>query len=340
MYRRILTVASIVIFVGSPFVFLNSLVKADVGKVQNVSLTGTIEGIDVRWDEQGNSLYWIAYQAVGRSTFADSWAYMSTGASPHLIRHLAGGYEYRVFVRGCIASECSEWVGGGTTWTEKPQTPTYTVVQEPTPTPTVTPRPNPTPHIVTATPTTTPTPQPATLMLSCPVRLNGEAHPTGREISEGTAKNFDVSFRNPDKSEWTYGVKIAEKKHTQAGTYLGIHFIVTESGEWQLHLDPEFKSYIATSVVDSGYFDQHGISFNYSSGALNTITFYARTYDEPYRFYMNGVEVPVKLPKWYAGSWPEHFTSAEYSPTRKYFLRTLTGRVEYTNLCMRNAFIR
>ena len=53
---------------------------------------------------------------------ADSWAYMWTQGkvSTHLIRHLAGGYEYRVYVRSCSTTQCnSAWAYGGTVWTEE-----------------------------------------------------------------------------------------------------------------------------------------------------------------------------------------------------------------------------
>ena len=314
---------------------------------QNVTLSGTTEGIDVRWnippgsDEVAN--YQIAYQAMERQ-LADSWAFMWTQGkiSTHLIRHLAGGYEYRVYVRSCSETQCnSEWAYGGTVWTQKPRSLTYNPVPTATPIPTATatPVPTPTPRIVivTATPTVTPTPQPVELMLSCPVRRQGEV--SGRqEISEGTAKNFEISFRNPTKASWSYGIKIAESKHTRNLTYHGFAFMVTESGEWQIHLDPEFLTFLAASITNSGYFDQHGIPFNYEQGGLNTLTFYARRYDAPYRFFVNGVEVPVTMPEKYAGPWKESFKSAEYSPTRKYFLRASVGGTEYTNFCMRGAF--
>ena len=124
---------------------------------QNVTLSGTTEGIDVRWniapgsDEVVN--YQIAYQAMQRQR-ADSWAFMWTQGktSTHLIRHLAGGYEYRVYVRSCSTTQCnSEWAYGGTVSTEKPRSVTYN------PVPTATPIPTPTP---TATPTPTPNPYP------------------------------------------------------------------------------------------------------------------------------------------------------------------------------------
>ena len=124
---------------------------------QNVTLSGTTEGIDVRWniapgsDEVVN--YQIAYQAMQRPR-ADSWAFMWTQGktSTHLIRHLAGGYEYRAYVRSCSETQCnSEWAYGGTVWTEKPRSVAYN------PVPTATPIPTPTP---TATPTPTPNPYP------------------------------------------------------------------------------------------------------------------------------------------------------------------------------------
>ena len=98
---------------------------------QNVTLSGVTEGIDVRWtippgsDEVVN--YQIAYQAMQRQ-MADSWAFMWTQGkiSTHLIRHLAGGYEYRVYVRSCSTQCNSEWAYGGTVWTQKPRSVTYT----------------------------------------------------------------------------------------------------------------------------------------------------------------------------------------------------------------------
>ena len=130
---------------------------------QNVTLLGVTEGIDVRWDIPSGSdevvNYQIAYQAMQRQR-ADSWAFMWTQGkvSTHLIRHLAGGYEYRVYVRSCSETQCiSAWAYGGTVWTEKPRSVTYNPVPTatPTPLPTLTPTPTPTP---TATPTFTPTP--------------------------------------------------------------------------------------------------------------------------------------------------------------------------------------
>ena len=125
---------------------------------QNVTLSGTTEGIDVRWnippgsDEVAN--YQIAYQATERQR-ADSWTYMWTQGktSTHLIRHLAGGYEYRVYVRSCSTQCNSEWAYAGTVRTQKPNSPTPKL----TPVPTSTPIPTPTPT-ATPVPTTTPTP--------------------------------------------------------------------------------------------------------------------------------------------------------------------------------------
>ena len=116
---------------------------------QNVTLSGTTEGIDVRWnippgsDEVAN--YQIAYQATERQR-ADSWTYMWTQGktSTHLIRHLAGGYEYRVYVRSCSTQCNSEWAYGGTVWTQKPNSPTPKLTPVPTSTPIPTPTPQPT----------------------------------------------------------------------------------------------------------------------------------------------------------------------------------------------------
>ena len=64
--------------------------------------------------------YQIAYQAMQRQR-DDSWAFMWTQGktSIHLIRHLAGGYEYQVYVRSCSTLCNSEWTYGGTTWTKE-----------------------------------------------------------------------------------------------------------------------------------------------------------------------------------------------------------------------------
>ena len=133
---------------------------------ESVTLSGTTEGIDVRWDTPPGSdevvNYQIAYQAMQRPR-ADSWAFMWTQGktSTHLIRHLAGGYEYRVYVRSCSETQCnSEWAYGGTVWTEKPRSVTYNPVPIPTPTPTPTP---------TATPTPSPTPTPRPTFTPTPV---------------------------------------------------------------------------------------------------------------------------------------------------------------------------
>ena len=119
---------------------------------KNVTLSGTTEGIDVRWNippgSEDVANYQIAYQAMERQR-ADSWTYMWTQGktSTHLIRHLAGGYEYRVYVRSCSTTQCnSEWAYGGTTWTKKPRSVTYNPVLTPTPTPTPTATPTPYPQ--------------------------------------------------------------------------------------------------------------------------------------------------------------------------------------------------
>ena len=83
-----------------------------------------------------------------------------------------------------------------------------------------------------------------------------------RRNAVGTAKNFEVSYRNPATAEWSYGIKIAEAKHTMNLTYHGFAFVVTKSGEWQIQLDPEFDGYLATSITNSGYFDRHQVPFN------------------------------------------------------------------------------
>ena len=125
---------------------------------QNVTLSGMIEGIDVRWNIPPGSgevaNYQIAYQAMERQR-ADSWTYMWTQGkvTAHLIRHLAGGYEYRVYVRSCSTRCNSEWAYGGTVWTQKPRSVTYNPVPIPTPKP-------------TPTPTSTPTPQPKRITLA------------------------------------------------------------------------------------------------------------------------------------------------------------------------------
>ena len=146
---------------------------------QNVTLSGTTEGIDVRWnippgsDEVAN--YQIAYQATERQR-ADSWTYMWTQGktSTHLIRHLAGGYEYRVYVRSCSTQCNSEWAYGGTVWTQKPRSLTYSPVPTATPIPTATPTATPTPTVTPTVvvsdavwPTSTPSPTP----ISTPTRV-------------------------------------------------------------------------------------------------------------------------------------------------------------------------
>ena len=192
----------------------NNTGSATLPAPQNVTLSGTTEGIDVRWtippgsNEVAN--YQIAYQAMERQ-LADSWAYMWTQGktSAHLIRHLAGGYEYRVYVRSCSTTQCnSEWAYGGTVWTEKPRSVTYNPVPTatPIPTPTATPTPTPTPRpTFTPTPvvahaiwpTSTPTPTP----VYTPTRVPDQSYKSEWKPEITTVREYNKALR----VEWKHG---------------------------------------------------------------------------------------------------------------------------------------
>ena len=165
------------------------------------------EGIDVRWDIPPGSNevanFQIAYQAMERQR-TDSWTYMWTQGkvSTHLIRHLAGGYEYRVYVRSCSTQCNSEWAYGGTVWTRKPRSVTYnpvvpilTPARTATPTPTSTPRPTGItiiPQLVRYSPSHTP----QSYLVDTEYRMHVEW--TG-----SPTLHLEVAWREAQGDEWT-----------------------------------------------------------------------------------------------------------------------------------------
>ncbi len=185
--------------------------KATLPAPQNVTLLGVTEGIDVRWnippgsDEVVN--YQIAYQAMERQR-ADSWTYMWTQGkvSTHLIRHLAGGYEFRVYVRSCSNTHCSLWALGGDTWTKKPQTPRVSPI--PIPTPMATP---------TAIPTWTPTPTPSPAITVVPYLIEYWTFPIGEYRTYGTVPEYTI------RMNWTQspslGIRVAWQEDGSSGSW-------------------------------------------------------------------------------------------------------------------------
>ena len=341
---------------------LNNTGSATLPALQNVTLTGMVEGIDVRWEAQSYTRYWIAYQAVERSGIADSWAYMRSSHTIHLIRHLAGGYEYQVYVQGCSDTGCSDWVDGGTVWTETPRSGVQTVVipptsaLDPTPTPTVTPTPSPspTPIIVVVTATPTPAPTPVSGLLSCAVRRSGTIDTPrkwnstgGVEVVSQVNKDIEVVFTNPEIDGWKYGIKTAENAVVAGGgdhDWHGLMFIVTSDGDFQIIEYPD-SSYPYNGnqsneiVLFSESLETLHVPIDLSRRAQNLLTFMAQTDEHTYRFLINRTEVDFTLPdKWVGPPWrggdPWNYTPI--SPYRRGWL-IASQPTDYAALCTRNA---
>ena len=329
---------------------------------QNVTLSGTTEGIDVRWNippgSEDVANYQIAYQAMERQR-ADSWTYMWTQGktSTHLIRHLAGGYEYRIYVRSCSTTQCnSEWAYGGTEWTRKPRSVTYNPVPilTPTPTPTSvptwtpTPVPTPTPHIVVVTATPTPIPTPVPGLLSCVIRRNGMISNQkyewkindGVEVVSKVNRNIEVVFINPDSSNWQYGIKTSESAMVAGPSphrWHGLMFIVTSEGDFQVIEYPDFWAPgNGNKTHEILLSSTPATELNTDAGARNLLTFMARTDKNPYRVFINGVEVPINnLP----AKWTDHWAfGKEYLPINQYRRGWLIAseKTRYIGLCTRD----
>ena len=334
----------------------NNTGRANLPAPQNVTLSGMEEGIDVRWeaptDDSWITAYQIAYQAMQRSGMADSWAYMWSSNTIHLIRHLAGGYEYRVYVRGCSETQCSEWAYGGTVWTESPRPVAFTPVPTPTPTPTATPTPTPvstpTPRIVVVTVTPTPIPTPVPGILSCSIRRNGtirnqtEWKTTGGiEVVSKVNKNIEAVFVNPSSDNWQYGIKTSESAMVRGGgkhKWLGLMFIVTADRELQVIEYPDFGyPRNGNDTNEILVYSTRVPELHIAPGARNVLTFMARTDTEPYRILVNGVEVPIEnLP----ARWTDYWAfGREYLLINQYRRGWLIANQEtdYEGLCTRTA---
>ena len=188
-----------------------SVAGVSVGIPQNVRLTGTIEGIDVRWAPPSvgkPTNYRIAYKAVERPNVSRNWSFSySEGNTIHLIRHLAGGYEFNVFVQACEANCDGKWANGGTVFTKSPSARIPTVTSTPIPTATAVPTATPTPS--------TPTPMPVPVATWIPKTPVIHEYSTGGGMSGipwvrikwGTQHQgaySQIAYRRASDEEWTF----------------------------------------------------------------------------------------------------------------------------------------
>ena len=256
-------------------------VSSPIGEPRNIQLSGALEGIDLRWDppEIGEVVnYRVAYQALERQR-DDSWAFMySQGKTAHLIRHLVGGHEYRVFVQTLTASEGGPWASAGTVWTKMPSSVVFTPVPTATPTPTSTP-----------TPTASPTSQPCTPETGTITRL---LYPFA-DLGPGINVWLPIVFKNPDQQEWAYTFQSTWR-------YGSSHVKVTidQDGHWTFTIQFGWND----PIITTGGLDD----FNGAAGARNRFAFYIPAsglasgggwYYGQFEMHVNDEQIPVEVPE-------------------------------------------
>ena len=204
-------------------------VGVSVGIPQNVRITGTIEGIDVRWDPPAvgePTNYRVAYKAVERPSLSRNWSFSySEGNTIHLIRHLAGGYEFNVFVQACEANCDGKWANGGTVFTKSPSTRIPQAASTPTPNPTV---------IPTRTPRSTPTPTPTpTRIAEIPIIRE---HSTGEDWIRLTwsapyqRRHVQIGYRKSTDEVWSFIDTRWKLNYTIYGLQAATEYVIAVRG--------------------------------------------------------------------------------------------------------------
>ena len=167
------------------------------------------------------------------------------------------------------------------------------------------------------------------------------------EVVSQVNKNIEVVFTNPKSDDWQYGIKTAENAIVAGGgghKWHGLMFIVTSDGDLQVIEYPDFWApYNGNDaneiIVSSEYLGDLQVPLNTATGAQNVLTFMAQTDESPYRFFINGTEVGLKLPdKWVGPLW-RGGDPWEYEPINKNRRGWIIAsqQTDYAGLCTQNA---
>ena len=318
-----------------------------VAPVITSSTTGD-RSLTIHWDDHSigvKSRYDLAWRVLPDGEW--KWVFIDRWSKSHTLWNLVNGANYIVFVRAVSSTEFGPW--SEPTFATPVTQPTPTPV--PTPTPKSTPTPVPTP-VPTSTITPVPTPTPISGLLPCAARTAGTVDPARDHIViEQVSKNVEVTFVNPPDSRWRYGLKVTWGWGWFGGGRtddLAMFLEVTSDGEWILR---ENDHIARPRVKDSGRIDDGAL--NPMTGDRNQITFYTMTPDDPYRLFVNGVEVPVDFSqlkdlaifKEEEGSYSvevferilERNHTSRYNVDRRYDL-IADQRTDYEGLCARNSW--
>ena len=215
---------------------------------------------------------------------------------------------------------------------------------EPTP---ATATPVSTPDVPTSTPTPEPTPSPTLGELECRSRSSGVlgeggyAHGIwGKQVVSQASRHLEVTFTNPTSETWRYGLTLAEFFYRYRNGDPPLWRIdARDDGTWEMNTLRSFGGLgYPDRLVDSGYFEDHGIPFNTGAGEKNRFTFYTQTELSPHRLFINGVEVPIP----FADTLPQE-AYEKYRYGRTYYIHAYDGNgydggVQYEGLCTQDSW--
>lgn len=175
------------------------------------------------------------------------------------------------------------------------------------------------------------TPEPVGNVLTCARRTSGQVI-RDHVVARNANSDVEVTFVNPSGETWAYGVRVREtvgRTYTGYSGDFGYKFILTSAAEWQIVEYPRGSSTVE-AIIDAGYPEDHGAVVNTEPGGMNQLTVLARTATEPFRFFVNGVEMPVTVSRW------DHLY-LNYHPytTWRLYALTTTQKADYEGLCTR-----